>query len=122
MPSRTLYLAISESRFLSIVAPVLQALVAIAVSILLCFLFLGKMTIIIRSHLAHVNYIVLVVLGRIPLRILLQDLNDLPTTGSLMSTETAGRILLPFMPDAFSGPRIMAPTRFSGSIALEPFF
>lgn len=90
MQSRTSYLDIFESRFLRIVAPVLQALVAIAIGVLLGFLLLGKMSFVIRCHLPHVRDVVFNVLGRVLLGILLQNLDDLPTTTSLTAIKLHG--------------------------------
>jgi hypothetical protein len=61
-------------------APILQALVAVAVGVLLGLLLLCQMTLVIRSDLAHMRQVVLVVLGRVLLGILFEDLDDLSAT------------------------------------------
>jgi hypothetical protein len=64
-------------RFLGVMAPVFQALVTLAVSVLLCLLFLGKMAFAVRNHLPHmVNVILIVLVGHL-FRILFQDSDDL---------------------------------------------
>lgn len=73
--------------FQRIVSPVLQALVAVAISVLLGMLFLSEMAFVIRSNSTHVCKIILIVLGWIFLWVLLQDFNDFPTT----IQESAGR-------------------------------
>ena len=59
-------------------SPILQALVAVAVGVLLRMLFLSKVAFIVCCNSTHMVDIVLVVLGRVLLRILLEDLDDLP--------------------------------------------
>lgn len=64
-------------RLLRVVPPVLQALVTLAVRVLLRLLFLRQVPLAVRNHLAHVIDVVLVVLGGILLGVLFQDGDDL---------------------------------------------
>ena len=61
-------------------SPILETLIAVTVGILLSFLLLSKVSLVVCGNSAHVSDVILVVLGRIFFRILLQDLDDLPTT------------------------------------------
>lgn len=65
--------------------PVLQALVAIGIGVLLCLLFLRQMSLIVRSHPPHMRKIILIILRRFFLGILLQNLNDLTAAGNVFS-------------------------------------
>lgn len=61
-------------------APVLQRLVAFTVGVLLCFLLLRKMPLAIRDHFPHVLKVLFVILVRIFVGILVQNLDDLAAT------------------------------------------
>jgi hypothetical protein len=83
--SRTSYLVIFESGFLSIVAPVLERLVRFTVGVLFGFLLLGEMAFVICSDFTHMGQVILVVLRGVLLWILLQDLNYLAATDAVNS-------------------------------------
>lgn len=70
-------------------APVLQALVAITVCVLLGLLFLRQMAFIVRSYLAHMCQVVLVVLRGVLLGILFQDLDNLAPTRDISNANSA---------------------------------
>ena len=57
--------------------PVLQTLVALAIRVLLRLLLLRQMPLAVRNDLAHVGQVFFIVLLRVFLWILLQDLDDL---------------------------------------------
>ena len=61
-------------------APVFQALIALAVGILLCLFLLGQVSLAVRGHSPHMINVILIVVAWVFLRILLQDLDDLATT------------------------------------------
>ena len=61
-------------------APVLQALEAVTVRVLLGVFLLGQMAFVVRRHASHMGQVIIVIPGGILLWILLQDLNDFPTT------------------------------------------
>lgn len=52
--------------------------------------YLGKMSLVVRCNSAHVRNVILVVLGRILLRILLQYFDDLPTTFEISLMDRPG--------------------------------
>lgn len=58
----------------------LEGFVRFAISILLGLLLLRKMTLAVGCDTSHMSDIILIILGRILLWILLQDLDDLATT------------------------------------------
>lgn len=60
--------------------PVLQALRALAVRVLLCLAFLSEMALVVRDDLAHVLDVVFLVLAWILLRVLLEDCDDFAAT------------------------------------------
>lgn len=83
MQSKISSLVIYELRLLSIMTPILQALIAVAVGVLLGFLLLGEMPLVIGGNFAHVIDVVLVISGWVFLGILLQDLDNLTTTADI---------------------------------------
>lgn len=121
MRSRTLYLAIYELRLLRIMSPVLQTLVGVAASVLFGLLLLGEVPLVVCCHLSHMGDIILVILGRVLFGILLEDLNNLTTTGNVSKSPRLGRLVSPFVAYALSGAGIMAPTGLFGRVALQPF-
>lgn len=71
-------------------APVLEAPICIAPSVLLRLLLLGEVALIIGSNLSHMSYVLLVIFGRVFFGILLQDLHDLsPTVTARWSAKLA---------------------------------
>ena len=66
-----------QSGLQRIVAPILQTPRRLAVRILLRLLLLGEVPLAIRDYATHVRDIVLIVLFRVLLGVLVQDLNDL---------------------------------------------
>jgi hypothetical protein len=85
--------------------PILQTLVALAVRILLRFLFLREVSLAVCHHLPHMIDIVLLIAVRILLWVLLQDSNDL-----------ASRIV----PDGLAAAVVLRPAGASGLFAPEP--
>ena len=58
--------------------PILKRFVALAVGVLLGFLFLSEMALIVANNFSHMTKVLFVVLRWILVRILLQDFDDLP--------------------------------------------
>ena len=73
------------SRFLCVMAPILQRLVALTVRVLLGLFLLSKMSLVVAYYLSHVAKVLFIVLGWILLRILFEDLDDLPATTDVIS-------------------------------------
>ena len=73
-------------RLLRIVAPVLQALVRLAVRVPLCGALLREMPLVVGHDLPHVGDVVLLILVWIFVGVLLQDFNNLAATGDIQST------------------------------------
>ncbi len=68
------------SHLLSIVAPVLQRLVALAVGVVFGLLLLRQMSLAVSDHLAHVRDVLLLIALGVFRGILVQDLDDLAAT------------------------------------------
>ena len=64
------------SRLLSVMSPILERFVALAICVLLCRLLLGQVPLVVGNHLAHVGYIILVILLGVSVGIPPQYLDD----------------------------------------------
>ena len=79
-------------------SPVLQALIRVAVRILLGLLLLGEMAFVISCNLPHVGDVLFLVLGWVFLRVLSQDLNNFPPTVQAVSNrrdQSNGKLTVP---------------------------
>lgn len=79
------------SSLLGVVTPVFQALVALAIRVLLRLVLLRKMPLAVCYHLAHVVNVFLFILVRVLLRIVLQYSNDFTTR--IMADCLAGAVV-----------------------------
>jgi hypothetical protein len=105
------------------VTPILQGLVAIGVGVRLGLLLLSQVSLIIGCDTSHMGDVVLVVLGRVFLWILLQNLDDLtPASDSQHASLRFNGIALPSVTDTFARTSVVAPTRLFGRVALQPVF
>lgn len=69
-------------RLQGVVPPILQRFIAFAIRVLLCLLLLSQMALAVGHNTAHMVNVRVLVVGWSPAGIVLEDLHDLPTTGS----------------------------------------
>ena len=61
--------------------PILQRLIAVAICVLLGLFFLCEVALVVGGDAPHVLEVFVIVFGRVFLRVLLQNFNDLAATG-----------------------------------------